>query len=515
MQDMRERLIGFVRSLPVAHRVLMICAVAGLAMVAVLFMRWVTTPSYTVLYSGLDDKAVAGVIDELEAAGIPYQLQGGGSRILVPREQLYTTRASLAQAGVAAETTPPGYELLDKQGLSVSDFRQRVDYQRALEGELAKTLMAMDGVNDATVHLVIPEEELFAERQKPVTASVLLDTTRPLEVTEVETVTFLVASSVEGLEVSNVTVADAKGQVLHAPGDAGSSGMSNRNLRQTRDFELALADDITRLLERVTGSQPSVVVRASLNYDEREEQTETFGPKQGVTVKEQTTGENYQGRGAPPGGTVGVDGGPQPTQDGDTTDYQRDEAIREFGVDKVTARTVAAPGALERLSVAIVMDDGSVTGVPVPQNAEIERLVTAALGLDAERGDEIAVSTIPYPAADEEADAQKTPALLDLLPQIVAAIVLLLIALALFLMTRRRRKDLQEPEPVEQDEEIVVGLPVEPALEALEGAQGRRDPLPELPPNRLQEDVSALVERQPEEIAMLLRGWLADRRVER
>lgn len=230
--DLRDRITGFVRELPVAQRVGIVAAVAALAMVGVVFVRWVTTPSYTVLYSGLDDTAVASVIDGLETQGVPYRLEAGGSRVLVPREQLYPTRAALAADGVGGRTTPPGYELLDGQGLSVSDFRQRVDYQRALEGELARTLTAMDGIREATVHLVMPEEELFAEQQKPVTASVLLGTQRTLQQAEIEAVTFLVASSVEGLEVDQITVADASGTVLHAPGATGGASVAtNRNLR--------------------------------------------------------------------------------------------------------------------------------------------------------------------------------------------------------------------------------------------------------------------------------------------
>ena len=501
--DIRDRITGFVRELPVAHRVAIAAALAALAMLGVFFVRWITTPSYTVLYSGLDDAAVAATIDGLETQGVPYRLEAGGSRVLVPREMLYATRASLAAEGVAGPTAPPGYELLDEQGLSVSDFRQRVDYQRALEGELSRTLAAMEGIREATVHLVLPEDELFAEQQKPVTASVLLATTRTLTETEVEAVTFLVSSSVEGLEVGSITVADAGGTVLHAPGEAGGTSVaSNRNLRQTREFEKGLADDIGALLERVTGGIPaSVVVRSTLDFDELATETESFDDGNTVTLKEQTTEEQFEGAGSMPGGTVGLDGGPLPGDGGEST-YQRDEALREFGVDKITTRTVAAPGRVERLSVAIVMDDGSVTGAQIPPDDEIEQLVSAAVGLDAERGDAIAVSTLPFPAMADEEEPAEPNALTELVPQLVGVLVLLLVSVGLFLMTRRRGMvvkeiDRRQTPVLPAHEETRVLEPAEPAVVNTGGIKA---------------DVAELVQRQPEEIATLLRGWLADRR---
>lgn len=518
MDDMRQRVTAFLKALPAAHKVGIVSALAALAMMTVLFARWLTTPSYTVLYSGMATEEVAGAIDELEALGVPYELQGGGSTILVPREQLYETRATMAAEGFSGETVPQGYELLAEEGLSVSDFRQRVDYQRALEGELAKTLMAMDAVENATVRLVIPEEELFEERQEAVTASVLLDPNRPLTEGEVETVSFLVSSAVEGLDVANLTIADTEGVVLHAPGEAGGASVAtNRNLRQTREFEQALAGDVQTLLERVApGGPASVVVRASLNFDETQTDSETFADEGAVALKEQTTTEDFQGTGAPPGGTVGVDGGPAATTTGEAGNYNRDEALREFGVDRTTTRTTAAPGAIEQLSVAIVLDDGSVTGATAPDVEQVQALVSAALGLDAERGDTVAVSAVPYPEIEEEvAEEPVAPTLDERLPTLISAAVLLLVALALFLMTRRR-KTRKTKKSKSTDLEVSQAPVVVDVNVVRDDPQAEREPEPVAvvpdPRPAIQDEVTALVSKQPEEIAVLLRSWLADRR---
>lgn len=512
MELLRERIVGFVRALPAAQRVGIVAALGVLAIALVVFARWVTTPAYTVLYSDLESAAVSEVVDELEANGVPYELDNGGSTVLVPRDDLYDTRAMLAGEGVAGRTSPEGYELLEEQGLSVSEFRQRVDYQRALEGELSRTLMAMRGVDDASVHLVVPEDSLFSEQQEPVTASVVLTTSRPLDDAEVEGVTFVVASAVEGLELDHITVADDDGQVLHSPGELGGrSTAGSRNLTQTQEFEQALAGEVERLLTSATGGSPaSVVVRADLNYDEEERETETFDPDSQVTLREQLSAERFEGIGSEPGGTVGVDGGPMP-ETGES-DYERDDELREFGVDRTTSRTVAAPGRVDGLSVAIVMDDGSITGAEVPPVVEVEELVTAALGLDADRGDTVAVSTTAMPEAEEPAEAEEGLDMLGMLPQALGALVLLVVAIALFLMTRRRDtgdEDDYLPEPIE---ELPARYPEqvererEPALTAPQRSEE------ELQSDRVKSEVAQLVDSQPEEIATLLRGWLADRR---
>jgi flagellar M-ring protein FliF len=508
--ELRDRLLHTWQALPVAHRIGMGAAAAGLLMVSVIFFQWVSAPSYTVLASGLGDSDVARIVDRLEADGVPYEIGSGGSTVLVPRNELYRTRASLAQAGIAPSSGPVGYELLDGQGLTVSDFRQQIDYKRALEGELARTLMAMDGIRSATVHLVLPRQELFTERQQPTTASVLLDTARTLTAGEVEAVTFLVASSVEGLEAGGITVADAAGTVLHAPGDGAVPGaIASRQLRETRDFEAAMAADITALLGRATGSPASVVVRARLNFDESSTETERFNPDGGATLREQTMNESFEGSGVVTRGAVGVDGGPLGDGDGEST-YQRDEVLREYGVDREVTVTRHAPGQIERLSVAIVMDDGTLTGAAVPNINQVEQLVSAAVGLDAERGDSVAVTAVPFPTTPDMQDAPAGVAeMMEHVPQIIALLVLILVAAALFLMTRRRGDDVAPAlsRPEREGPMIVVD---EPAPEPVEAAAAR--PLAPRPDESLKQEVSELVDRQPEEIAALLRSWLADQR---
>ena len=504
------------RGLPLAHKVVIGIAAAVMAMAGFLFMQWVSTPSYTVLYSGLDDATVSEVVAELDRTGVDYKIEAGGSRILVQQSQAARVRADLTGSGVVTGLTPQGYELLDDQGLNASDFRQQVDYQRALEGELAKTLAEMEAITGATVHLVLPEDSLFIDEQREVSASVLLSPARTLSALEIETVTFLVSSSVDGLEPAGVTVADVSGNVLHAAGDlAGTNGLTNRNLRMARDFELILATDVERLLDSAVGTDlATVVVRADLDFDESTVQSETYDPDASVTISEQVVTEVLSGSGESlPEGAAGVDGdaAEAAAEAGvDAYDYSRSEQISQNGVNRTVTTTINAPGRINSLSVAVVMDDGSLTGATVPSEAEVQDLLIAALGMDTARGDSVAVTAVPFPApvAVDEADLVTAPPanpMMDLLPQAIGGVVLVIVAIALLLMSRKGKK---------KDSEVAAP-PVPAALPQTQAAAGQLVAVGQpatVGAANGNGDVTGLIEQQPDEIAVLLRGWLADRR---
>jgi flagellar M-ring protein FliF len=491
MSEMLDGLRRTLRDLTLPQQMGMGAAVVVVLLAGAAFFNWVTEPSYTVLYSDIDDAQLAQVVESLE---------GGGSRVMVPQDQVYAARADLAADGIQGSVVPKGYELLDEQGLSVSDFRQRVDFQRALEGELARTLAAMRGVSSATVHLVIPEEALFVENQEAVTASVLIDPQSSLGESDIEAIVMLVSSSVEGLEPSQVTVASTDGTVLSAAGDNSVSAIGNRQLRMASDFETALAADLDSMLASVLGAgRASVVVRAELDFDERSTESETYTPDSATPIKQQNIEETFVGDGSAPVGSIGTDGAPIGSEDG-TYEYSRAEDTTEYGVDRVVVRTAEAPGTIERLSVAVVVDDGSLTGLTAPDVTALEALVTAAVGIQDQRGDTVEVSAVPFPAVEEadEVVAEETGGIMSLLPTALGGLVLVVVAVALFLMSRTGKKS----RSTSADLMLGGGHHVIDA-----GALARAQQV-----QGLTEDVVDLVERQPEEIATLLRSWLADRR---
>lgn len=500
-----ETLKRTMRDLTLSQQVGMGAAGVVVLLATAAFFTWVSQPSYTVLYSDIDQAQLSQVIDSLDAAGVPYRLEGGGSRVMVPQNAVYQVRAELAADGIQGSVVPKGYELLDQQGLSVSDFRQRVDYQRALEGELARTLSAMNGVSSATVHLVIPEEALFIENQEPVTASVLIDPRGTLSESDIEAVVMLVSSSVEGLEPGQVTVASTDGSVLHTAGEDTFTAMGSQQLRMTSEFESAMTANLNTMLASLLGpGRASVVVRAELDFDERSTESETIDPATATPLRSQEVEETFTGEGAGAAGTVGVDGAPLPTGDG-AYDYNRNEATTEFGIDRVVVRTTDAPGTIQRLSVAVVVDDGTLTGLTAPDLATLDALVAAAIGADPNRGDTVEVSALafPAPAETEPVEEETDGGMMSMLPTIIGAMVLLLVTVGLFLMTRSGKK------PKKGKKSEVIGMPDAlmsgQVLDA--GALARANAV-----QGLTDDVIQLVERQPEEIATLLRSWLADRR---
>jgi len=411
---------------------------------------------------------------------------------MVPRDQLHRIRASLAEAGVAATPNVQGYELLDSQALGVSDFRQRVDLQRAWEGELVRTLTAMDAIDAATVRLVIPEDGLFTEQRHPATASVLVRTRHQIDSHQIEAITLLVSSAVEGLEPGNVAITDTDGRMLHSPGDGAIAGSTDRHQRRTREFEDSLAADLVQLLQRATNAPATAIVRARLDFSESEIHTESYEPDT-VTLREHTSSERSEGSMAqPPAGTAGIDGAPITPETNDGT-WERDEAIREFGAARTTTRTVRAPGGVEQLHVAVVVDEGASVA-----DDHLHDLIAAAAGIELQRGDQIAITRAASPAAADPLPFDERLDPFDLAQRIIALVTLVAIVITFIVMARRARRGGERVVPgyVRNQQSLAAG-PEEPTE-------------PDGPTPR--DDVVALVERQPDEIAALLRSWLADRR---
>lgn len=498
-------------------------ALVALLLGAVAFTSWAAKPSLVPLFTNLEATDAAAITEELTTRGTPYELQAGGSTVLVPQKDVYQLRLDLSAAGLP-EAGKNGYELLDEQGITTSEFRQRVDYQRALEGELSKTIASIDGVQATTVHLVIPEENLFSEEERKPSASVLVKT-KPgdsMAAGQVQAIVNLVANSVEGLEHDRVTVADAKGTVLSTSDESGASlAAGDARSMQTATFEKDLQGSVEEMLVPLVGSGKAVVrVKAQLDFDKREITTETFETEEDAPVVTEKTGtEDYVGTGAVVGGVLGPENvvdAPGATD----TEYTKEAVERTYAVGKVTETATSAPGAVERLSIAVVLDanaDPSIT------EGAVRELVTAAAGLDPARGDVVEVSRLMFDTAAAEAAADEFAALeaaersaerWGFVRTVAVLLVVVLVVLhALRIMRRTSRTPVDLPvlearqmSAVEAEEAAVLAASQRLALETLPMApeDARRI--------AVKAEVGDLVERQPDEVAQLLRGWLADRR---
>jgi flagellar M-ring protein FliF len=496
---------------------------------------------WAVLYANLDDETASDVMQQLDADGVTYKLDGNGSRILVPQGALAATRLRLAGEGVTGQPVPPGFdEVFAGQGLATSDFEQRVNYERALEGELARTLLAMEPVQGANVQLSLPERSLYigtgADAASVPSASVLLSLKRPLTGREVDTVANVVSSAVEGLTPQEVTIAATDGQLLQAAGADTAGTGSTESIEVTRDYEQALASRLTELVRVATGSAAATVeVRADLDFTSTNTERETIDPARNTPTAEQTLTETYSGTGSG-AGAVGIDGGPIDPASGGEGTYSKEERTTEFVPgDRTVTRSESTAPTIRRLNLAVVVPvptaAGATPAAPIDE-ATIQQVVSSAAGLDAARGDTIALAVVPAIAADDgqlvtsadapaaEPAADRSPLLLGVAGGVAGMGILMLVL-------RRRRKQRAKVLAAELAE---LGSPAQLATAVAGGLRGRRRrrvdnaPVPALatvaaadtavdPDRAAVDDIRADLERMlhesPESLAALLSSWMA------
>ncbi len=514
-----------------AHKVGIGAAIAVVALAGFVFVQWISSPSYSVLASGVEATELGDMTAELEARGIAYQVENGGDRVMVPRADFAKAKAALADAGIVTDASARdrGYELLDAQGFGLSSNLERINVQRALEGELARSVRAMDLVEDAVVHLVLPESSLFGDPEAA-TASVIVDIRDGFGSSGALAVANLVAGAVENLDSGDITVIDLQGHTLLAPDDGSAALDAGNAAAQTREFEKRLEEDITRLLLSAgAGDRSTVMVQATLDFDQVSRTIQNFDPESQVALREQNEVERFSGESSlAPGGVPGVDGEEAeiPVEGDEGISYEKTDRTTEFGVDNIVTNEIQAAGAVVELHVGVVIDDGTVTGATVPDADTVSNLISNAVGVDAARGDSIVVATVPFPAIDDTEPiaiptgagaAAEASSPLDLIPQVVGALVLILVVAVVLLMLRSANKAGADPVPAELTAGAAgAALPQAVAVPAGVGAAvgagqdlgaGGEPPAVQTDPRT---EVRRLVEQQPEEIAGLLRAWLAD-----
>lgn len=429
----------------------------------VMLTRVLTKPDFDVLYAGLSPSDAAEVVAAVEAAGVQHQLvEGTGTTtVLVPAEDAARMRMDLAAENLPGDSIV-GYELLDNQGVTVSTFREQVNYQRALEGELARTLMSIEAVEKAAVHIVLPRERLYTSEDAPATAAVTVTTSGTLARDEVAAITHLVASSVPDLDPSDVTVTDASGQLLT---NADGTGSGATGSEAEAAYATLMEGRAMSMLAAAVGEGKAVVrVQADLDFTERTTQTELFDPERVATNKEATEKETYQSRTPGTGGTLTTN--PQQGQnrqdDATTSNYERDSADRDFSVSREVSSETDAPGEVKRMTVSVLLDEASSVDATVVQN-----LVANAVGFDEARGDQIVVDYLPFaaaaeqgddPAAAEAAAREKTKMITALS---LAGVMALGILIGAFMLLRGRRKNKKAAaDALVDDATTVIGSPL-------------------------------------------------------
>jgi flagellar M-ring protein FliF len=537
------------------QKAMLVMAFIGTIAGAFFFMKLSQTDDMTPLYSSLAASDASAISQDLTEQGVKYELQDGGATIMVPSSKVYQLRLDMSSKGLPTDGQP-GYSLLDKSGITTSDFRQRVDYQRALEGEMAKTIGSITDIDAATVHLVIPKQDLYTDDDVKPEASVLVRTRagKDLNAGQVQSIVHLVASSVEGLSADQVTVADDKGRMLAAPGQqiTGANGAGDGQTAQTVSFQSNVAKSVEELLLPVTGvDKARVQVTATLDFDKKQTTTEKFDqPGTSPVLSEGSNTETYaNGATANPAGILAagtIDAVTTSTLPGAAAgnDYSKEEATKQYAVGKVTEVVDSAPGAVKGMSVAVVVD--ATVGASVQ---EIQALVTAAAGLDPARGDAVQVTKLAFDqsaatAAQEELDAAKLDAGSgDLRSMIETGVAVFIVILVLFLAWRSHRKagvsryplalpresagelgtgddgqgyvaaaaalGLDAADFVHADPQKALSMAKEKVEADLVAAQQQADNDRR---SERQGELVGLIDRQPEDVAQVLRSWLSEKK---
>jgi flagellar M-ring protein FliF len=498
-----------------------IAAIIALVIGGYFFATWAAKPAYGTLFSNLSSKDASAIVESLQKTGTAYELANGGQTILVPQEQVYDLRLQLSGEGLPGEADT-GYALLDEQGITTSDFMQHVGYQRAIEGELANTIKSIDGVDAATVHLVIPQKDVFADDQSKTTASVLVasKTTGGLTGDQVQSIVHLVASSVEGLDPTQVTVVGADGRMLSTGGGLpGGTGTDDR-AKKTEQYQSALSSSLQRMLDSVVGPNHSVVTtNAVLDFDQTEMKTTTYSADPSLpALSEEISKEAYNGGPGAATGVLGPDNIAVPTSGTGSGQYQNSKELRNNTLNQAFETRQKAPGSVQKLNVAVLLDSTVAGAVNV---ADMQRLVGAAAGIDATRGDTIAVGAMPFDTtaatAAKEAlaaagAADKQEAQMSLIKTGAMVLVVLILIFLAWRASRRAKKrtklsdaemkhleDMQAALEMQRLAELNGIIPA--AIDAgaaadAEAREGRK------------REIEQMVEDQPEEVAALLRGWL-------
>ncbi len=524
---------------------------------------WSQTASYDLLFSGIAEQDSAEIIDTLEKMGVDYQIDTGSGAIMVPTDDVRELKLKLAAQGLPRSTSM-GYELLDKEsGFATSKNVELMRFQRALEGEIARTIMTIQNVKSARVLLALPKQSVFVRKRKKPSASVVVNLYqgRTLEKEQIEAVVHLVASSVPMLETGQVTVVDQKGRLLNSRGSSENMYLTSKQFEYKTNIEEHLMDRIQNILTPIVGNDGlRTQVSADVDFTVTEKTQEMFNPdlpalRSEQTLEEQTNLSAVQGvpgalsnQPPPTGVAPEVAAGAESQSDAKSPSSASKSATRNFELDKTITHTRLATGVLRRLSVAVVVDnkkirqaEGEVNSQPYSQEAlnQLSALVKQAVGFDSSRGDQVTVTNVAFKAIDEMELLPPVPLweqgwFIDALKQLAAVVVVLFLVFGVLRPTMKGLVGRQEDEALaaelarvqaeaeamggivrfdENGKPVAVPVGEDEEVDELALTAGAEDLLlldaPQSYEKRL-EYVRKLIDEDPKLVAQVLKGWLKE-----
>lgn len=527
LDNLKAKALHLWNNTTVPQRMMVSGVALSVLLIFFLLLYWMSRPEYSVLYDNLTSEDAHRVMTSLKANKEPYRLEDNGQTILVPANRVHELRLQVAGEGTL-RGPGLGFELFDEVKLGQTDYIQKINYQRALQGELARTIAEFPEVESARVHLVIPHRSLFIEEQTPPSAAVILTMKQGarLENRQIQSVVNLVASSVEGLAQDQITVSDTAGQLLFQPRAQDSiEGITSTQLEYKLTLEQNMERRISQMLSPIIGQgQVIAKVNTDLDFSQRTIRKELFDPDSSVVRSEQKSDETSLGRSNLEAGV------PEPQFRGDgyagqgtEQESSRSSSTTNFEINREEQQIVMPMGQLQRLSVAVIVD-GLYAPNPegqgqifTPRNAEelqrIEQLVKNAVGFDQARGDSVEISSISF----GEPEPAHAPGLAEMILSyarqfgkpvlnffLVLLFLLLVVRPAVLAMIRPRLAEQAQP-----DAEALLEGEGRMALEEAEAveteaiiAQRRLD--------SLKEQTAELLQKNMEQSVNVLKIWLKE-----
>ncbi len=524
-------------------------AIVALLVVAALWMR---EPEYRALFSNVEARDGGAIVSVLNQRNVPYKFADNGATILVPADQVYALRLQLAEQGLPRGGSV-GFELLDEPKFGASQFSEQVTYQRALEGELARSIEALQPVKSARVHLAIPRQSLFVREREAPTASVLLTLypSRSLSEAQVSAIAWLVSSSVPKLNAESVSIVDQDGHLMSSP--SGEAGMDSTRRNFINDIEQRTSQRILTLLNPIVGSgNVRAQVSADVDFSRREQTSEVYRPNEtpgSAAIRSKQTSDSAQNGIMPPAGVPGALSneppanatapiqttpatppaqaqaagaqGAAPQAGGPTAingtpiagsarqgqGSMRNDATVNYEVDRTISHVKHELGTLQRLSVAVVVNyrdkDGELAPLESTEMDDINALVKQAMGYSADRGDSLSVVNSAFTDQEPKLKPWENPEYRGLALQILK--VLLVLAVLFFLWRSVVRPIVQGFANAQ-----VERAKNEAHLETMR-EQRRQDEMRASEMNRYEENLDTarqLAQRDPRAVAMVLRSWM-------
>ncbi|MBN1843505.1 MAG: flagellar M-ring protein FliF [Deltaproteobacteria bacterium] len=529
MRALIEQFIAVFKAMPTPKKVTMAIVLAFVVTGFAMMFFWANQVDYQLLYGNLSQEDAGKIVSKLREQRISYKLGGGGATVLVPADKVYELRLTLANDGLPVGGHV-GFEIFDQTNFSTTEFVQRLNYQRALQGELVRTINDFREVEHCRVLLVMPEDSLFVEDSKPPSASVLLKLGSPLAPDKVAGIVHLVASAVEGLVPEQVTIVDSSGKVLFkGPNQADQSALLTSNrLDYQRQIEARIGGRIQSILEGIVGKGKAIVrVSADIDLDQIDFSEEKYDPDSSVIRSRQRKSELSE-KDRAKGSAARLETtnqGTIPVQGTDArTRSQKDDEVVNYEINRVTRHVTKPSGGVERLSAAAAVDgnyevataeDGSETKKYVPRSKEelqeLEKIVKRAMGFDEDRGDQVYVSSFPLSLSSDISGIFERPGIdwLGLARQYSkTALNLVLVILVFLFVVRPLLRSVKEIGTIGESAKRLPALEGESGTTALPEGQSESAALPEPKDKSIRERIMRLARDNAERTEQLLRGWL-------